>query len=61
MRSGGIAPLLLTSAPDGCEWSGSYIDRFIPKETAPVTHFSGGWVSPRAGINVVKIINYEEY
>jgi hypothetical protein len=46
----------LTSALDGGEWSASRPDRFTPKERAPVTHWIGGWVGPRAVLDaVVKI------
>jgi hypothetical protein len=46
--SGGIAPLILTSALDGGEWSASRPGRFTPRERAPSTHWLGGWVGPRA-------------
>jgi hypothetical protein len=52
--SGGIAPLiLLTSAPDGDEWSVSCPSRFTPRERAPGTHWIGGWVGPRAVLDAV--------
>jgi len=38
-------------ALDGSEWSAS---RFTPKERAPGTHWIGGWVSPRTGLNRYK-------
>jgi hypothetical protein len=51
--SGGIAPLIfLTSALDGGEWSASRTGRFTPRERAPDTHWIGGWVGPRAGLDV---------
>jgi hypothetical protein len=43
MGSGGIAPLFLTSALDGGEWSASHPGRFTP-----CTHWTWGWVGPRA-------------
>jgi hypothetical protein len=44
--SGGIAPPFLTSALDGGEWSASRPCRFTPG-----THWIGGWVSPRIGLD----------
>jgi hypothetical protein len=43
----------LTFALYGGEWSASRPDRFIPWETAPCTHWIGGWVDPRAVLDVV--------
>jgi hypothetical protein len=43
----------LTSAIDGGEWSASRPGRFTPKERAPGTHWIGGWVGPRAVLDVV--------
>jgi hypothetical protein len=43
----------LTSALDGREWSASRPGRFNPTERAPVTHWIGGWVGPRAGLDAV--------
>jgi hypothetical protein len=52
--SGGIAPrILLTSALDRGEWSASRPCRFTPREGAPGTHWIGGWVGPRAVLDVV--------
>jgi hypothetical protein len=46
----------LTSALDGDEWSASRLGRFTPRERAPDTHWIGGWVGSRAGLDVaVKI------
>jgi hypothetical protein len=42
-----------TSVLDGGEWSASRPCRFTPRETAPVTHWIGGWVSPRAVLDAV--------
>jgi hypothetical protein len=45
----------LTSALAGGKWSASRLGRFTPAERAPGTHWIGGWVGPRAGLdNVVK-------
>jgi hypothetical protein len=43
----------LTSALDGAEWSASRPGHFTPKERAPGTHWIGGWVGPRAVLDVV--------
>jgi hypothetical protein len=41
-----------TSALDGGEWSASRPCRaFTPGESTPGTHFTGGWVGPRAGLD----------
>jgi hypothetical protein len=49
--SGGIAPThsLTTSALDGGEWSASRPGRALPPGKG--THFTGGWVGPRAGLD----------
>jgi hypothetical protein len=39
--SEGIAPRIL------------HLGRFNPRERAPGTHWIGGWVGPRAGLNAV--------
>jgi hypothetical protein len=54
MGSGGIAPLLLTSALDGGEWSASCPARFTPEDGAAGTHWIGGWVGPSAGLDAVE-------
>jgi hypothetical protein len=46
--------VFLTSALVGGEWSGSSPGRFTPGETAPCTHWIGGWVDPRAGLHDVE-------
>jgi hypothetical protein len=46
-----IHPLSL--ALDGGEWSASRPDRFTPQRKNPGTHWIGGWVGPRAGLDVV--------
>jgi hypothetical protein len=38
---------------DGVEWSASRPGRFTPRERAPVTHWIGGWVGPRAVLDAV--------
>jgi hypothetical protein len=43
----------MTSALDGGEWLASRHGRFTPRERAPVTHWIGGWVGPRAVLDAV--------
>jgi hypothetical protein len=38
----------------GGEWSASRPSRFTPGERAPGTHWIGGWVDPRAGLEDVE-------
>jgi hypothetical protein len=45
---------ILTSVLDGGEWSASHPSRFISSERAPGTHWIGGWVGPRDGLDVVE-------
>jgi hypothetical protein len=52
--SGGIAPLFLTSALDGGEWTASRPDLFIAGERALGTHLTGGWVGFWAGLEAVE-------
>jgi hypothetical protein len=52
--SEGIAPLIVTSALDGGEWSASHPGRFAPRETVPGNHWIGGWAGPRAVLDAVK-------
>jgi hypothetical protein len=41
-----------TSTLDGGEWSASRLSRALaPRERTPGTHFTGGWVDPRAGLD----------
>jgi hypothetical protein len=41
-----------TSSLDGSEWSASRPGRaFTPGERTPGTHWTGGWVGPRAGLD----------
>jgi hypothetical protein len=44
----------LTSALVRGERSASRPDRFTPEEKAPGTHWKGGWVNPRAGLDHVE-------
>jgi hypothetical protein len=44
----------LTSALVGGEWSASRPGRFTPGERAPGTHWIGGWVGPRTGLDDVE-------
>jgi hypothetical protein len=46
--------IFLTSALAGGEWSASRPDHFNPGERAPGTHWIGGWVDPRAGLDDVE-------
>jgi hypothetical protein len=48
------APTLLTSALDGGEWSVSHNGHFTPGEIALGTHWIGGWVGPKVGLNIVE-------
>jgi hypothetical protein len=42
--------IFLNSALADGEWSVSHSGSFIPGERAPGTHWIGGWVNPRAGL-----------
>jgi hypothetical protein len=53
-ESEGIAPPFLTSALHGGEWSASRPGRFTPEQRAPGTHWIGGWVAPRTGLDDVE-------
>jgi hypothetical protein len=44
----------LTSVLAGGEWSASRTGRITPGEKAPGTHWIGGWVGPRAGLDDVE-------
>jgi hypothetical protein len=52
--NGSIAPPLLTSALDKGVWPASLPGYFIPAGRALGTHWIGGWVIPRAGIDSVE-------
>jgi hypothetical protein len=43
--------IFLASALDGGEWSDSRPCCFTPGERTPGTHWIGGWVDPRAGLD----------
>jgi hypothetical protein len=43
----------LTSALGGGKWSASHLAHFTPRERAPGAHWIGGWVGPRAILDVV--------
>jgi hypothetical protein len=49
----------LTSALAGGQWSASRPGRFTPGERGPSTHWIGGWVDSRAGLetNVMSWLN----
>jgi hypothetical protein len=46
--------IFLTSVLVEGEWSASRPGRFTPGEKAPSTHWIGGWVGPRAGLDDVE-------
>jgi hypothetical protein len=46
--------VLLTSIPVGGEWLASCPGRFTPGERAPGTHWMGGWVGPKTGLDAVE-------
>jgi hypothetical protein len=46
--------VFLTSALVGGEWSASRPCRFTPGERDPGTHWIGGWVGPKAGLDDVE-------
>jgi hypothetical protein len=48
--------IFLTSTLVGGEWSPSRPCRFTPGEKAPRTHWIGGWVGPRAGLDDMETI-----
>jgi hypothetical protein len=50
-RNRGIAPPFLTSALDRGEWSASRPSYFTSGEESPGTHWIGGWVDPKAGLD----------
>jgi hypothetical protein len=51
---GGIAPPFLTLVLNEGEWSDSHSCRLTPGETTPCTNFTGGWVGPKAGLDVME-------
>jgi hypothetical protein len=48
--------VFLTWALIGGEWWASRLDRFIPGERAHGTHWTGGWVGPKASLDVLEKI-----
>jgi hypothetical protein len=46
--------VFLNSALVGGEWSASGPGRFTPGETAPGTHWKGGWAGPRTGLDAAE-------
>jgi hypothetical protein len=44
----------LTSALEGSEWSASRSGRSAPRERAPGTNWRGGWVGPKAVLDVAE-------
>jgi hypothetical protein len=46
--------VFLTSALVGGEWTTSRPGRFTPGERAPSTHWIGGWVDLRGGLNYLE-------
>jgi hypothetical protein len=48
--SGDIAPPFMSSALDGGECSASRPGRFIPRERASGTDWTGGWVGPQSQV-----------
>jgi hypothetical protein len=46
--------IFLTSALAGVEWSASHPGRFILGERSPGTHWIGGWVDTKAGLDDVE-------
>jgi hypothetical protein len=57
-RSRGIAAPFLTSALVGGEWSASRPGRFTPCEIALGTHWIGGLVGPKVGLDAVANRNF---
>jgi hypothetical protein len=49
-----LIQVLLTSALDGGKWSASRSGCFKPERKAPGTHWIGGWVGPRTGLDEVE-------
>jgi hypothetical protein len=46
--------VVLILALVGAEWSASRICRFFPEERAPGTHWIGGWVDLKAGLDDIE-------
>jgi hypothetical protein len=54
MWNGVIAPSFFTSALNRREWSVSYPGRFTPGKGASGTHWTGGCVGPRGGLDTAE-------
>jgi hypothetical protein len=50
----GVAPSFMTSVPDVGEWLASCPSSIIPGERANGTHWMGGWMGPRVGLESVE-------
>ena len=50
--------IFLTSALDAGKWSASLPCCFTSGDRAPGTHWIGGWVDPRAGLDNVEKIKF---
>jgi len=50
--------VFLTLVLDGGHWSGSRSGRFTHGKITPDNHSIGGWVGPRAGLDVVEKRNF---
>jgi hypothetical protein len=56
--------IFLSSALVGGEWSASRLSRFTLGERTPGTHWIGGWVNPRAGLDNMerrKFLTYRDW
>jgi hypothetical protein len=49
-----LIEVFVTSALIGGDWSPSRMGRFNSEEKTPSTHWKGGWVSPRTGLDDVE-------
>jgi hypothetical protein len=47
----------LTLGLNGDEWSVSHPSHLNPGKRASRTHWIGGWVGPRTGLDVVTVLN----
>jgi hypothetical protein len=54
LGSGGLDLPFLISALTGGEWSYSRPGRFILEEIGTGTHWIGGWVGPRSGLDAAE-------
>jgi hypothetical protein len=53
-ENGGRAPPVLISTLDGVEWPASLLDLFNTRERTLATHWIGGLIGPRAGLEAVE-------